>query len=101
MVTKYDAGTLADLIRRPIVTEKATILLENNQYTFEVVPKATKLQIKDAIESLFDVKVVAVNTQNPPRKTRRVGKYIGHRALYKRAVVTLAPGDSITLFPEV
>ncbi len=101
MVTNYDPGALADLIRRPIVTEKATLLLENNQYTFEVDPKATKPDIKAAIESLFDVKVVAINTVNPPRKSRRVGKFMGHRAHYKRAIVTLAPGDSITLFPEV
>ncbi|HEY9879321.1 MAG TPA: 50S ribosomal protein L23 [Leptolyngbyaceae cyanobacterium] len=93
--------TLADIIRRPLVTEKATLLLENNQYTFEVSPKATKLQIKAAIEELFEVKVVSVNTSNPPRKQRRVGRFVGHRPRYKRAVVTLAAGDSITLFPEV
>ncbi|MDX2229289.1 MAG: 50S ribosomal protein L23 [Leptolyngbyaceae cyanobacterium bins.349] len=90
-----------DLVRRPIITEKATLLLENNQYTFEVAPKATKPEIKAAIETLFDVKVVGVSTLNPPRKQRRVGKFMGHRPLYKRAIVTLAPGDSITLFPEV
>ncbi|QZZ19227.1 50S ribosomal protein L23 [Leptothermofonsia sichuanensis E412] len=100
-MTDFDPRLLADLIRRPIVTEKATILLENNQYTFEVAPKATKPEIKAAVESLFDVKVTAVKTQNPPRKTRRVGKFMGHRPLYKRAIVTLATGDSITLFPEV
>ncbi|MCL6433093.1 MAG: 50S ribosomal protein L23 [Leptolyngbyaceae cyanobacterium HOT.MB2.61] len=100
-MTEFDPRTLADLIHRPIVTEKATLLLENNQYTFEVSPKATKPEIRAAVESLFDVEVVAVKTQNPPRKTRRVGKFMGHRPLYKRAIVTLAAGDSITLFPEV
>lgn len=100
-MTEFDPRSLADLIRRPIVTEKATILLENNQYTFEVAPKATKPEIKAAVESLFDVKVVTVKTQNPPRKSRRIGKFMGHRPLYKRAIVTLAAGDSITLFPEV
>lgn len=100
-MTEFDPRKLADLIRRPIVTEKATLLLEQNKYTFEVAPQATKTEIKAAIESLFDVKVVDVNTQNPPRKKKRVGKFVGFRALYKRAVVTLAPGDSITLFPEV
>jgi large subunit ribosomal protein L23 len=90
-----------DLVRRPIVTEKATLLLEKNQYTFEVSPKATKPEIKVAIETLFDVKVVGVSTLNPPRKKRRVGKFVGYRPLYKRAIVTLAPGNSITLFPEV
>lgn len=100
-MTEYNPRVLIDLVRRPIVTEKATLLLENNQYTFEVDPKATKPQIRSAVETLFDVKVVSVNTQKPPRKTRRVGKFMGHRPLYKRAVVTLASGDSITLFPEV
>lgn len=100
-MTEYNPRVLIDLVRRPIVTEKATLLLENNQYTFEVDQKATKPQIRTAIETLFEVKVVSVNTQKPPRKTRRVGKFMGHRPLYKRAVVTLASGDSITLFPEV
>jgi large subunit ribosomal protein L23 len=100
-MTEYDPRQLADLVRRPIVTEKATVLLEQNKYTFEVLPKATKLEIKAAIEDLFKVTVLDVNTQNPPRKKRRVGKFVGHRSLYKRAVVTLAEGDSITLFPEV
>ncbi|MBD3882572.1 50S ribosomal protein L23 [Phormidium tenue FACHB-886] len=98
---KFDARSLPDLIRRPLITEKATRLLEENKYSFEVVSKATKPQIREAIEELFDVKVVAVNTYNPPAKERRVGKFAGHRPQYKRAVVTLAEGDSITLFPEV
>lgn len=94
-------GTLADIILRPLVTEKATLLLENNQYTFEVVPKATKPQIKAAIEELFNVTVLAVNTTNPPRKRRRFGKFLGYRATYKRAIVTLSAGDSIPLFPDL
>ena len=102
IVTKsFQSRSLADLVRRPIITEKATLLLENNQYTFEVLPQATKPEIKAAIEELFDVKVIGVNTINPPRKKRRVGRFAGHRACYKRAVVTLAPKDSIVLFPEV
>jgi large subunit ribosomal protein L23 len=83
------------------LTEKATLLLENNQYVFEVAPGADKLQIKAAIEELFDVKVIAVNTYNPPKKKRRVGRFMGHRPHYKRAVVTLAAGDSIPLFPDL
>lgn len=92
---------LADLIKKPIITEKATRLLEKNQYVFDVVPTATKPEIKAAIESLFDVKVKAVNTLRPPRKKRRVGRFIGYKPLYKRAIVTLKEGDTITLFPEV
>lgn len=101
MSKRFEAHELPDIIRKPLITEKATIALENNQYTFEVAPKATKPQIKDAIEELFEVSVVGISTQNPPRKKRRVGQFIGHRATYKRAVVTLAEGDTITLFPDV
>ena len=104
-MTEFDPRTLPDLIRRPIVTEKATFLMEQNKYTFEVAPKATKPEIKAAIEQLFKVKVLAVNTQKPPRKKRRVGKFIGYKPLYKRAIVTLAETDAETirqtLFPEV
>lgn len=100
-MTRFDPRQLPDLIRRPLVTEKATLLLENNQYSFEVASQATKPQIKAAVEELFDVKVVGMSTYNPPKKARRVGKFAGYRPQYKRAVVTLAPGDSITLFPEV
>ncbi|MEO0988641.1 MAG: 50S ribosomal protein L23 [Cyanobacteria bacterium J06639_14] len=102
MVTKaFAPKTLADLVRRPLITEKATLLLENNQYTFEVTPKATKPEIRAAIEELFDVTVIGVSTVNPPRKKRRMGRTEGFRARYKRAVVTLAEGDSIPLFPDV
>ncbi|MBF2089248.1 MAG: 50S ribosomal protein L23 [Leptolyngbya sp. DLM2.Bin15] len=98
---RYNPRDLADLIRVPVITEKATLLLEDNKYVFKVAAKATKDQIKVAIEQLFDVKVVKVNTQNPPLKKRRVGRFAGYKAHYKKTVVTLAPGDSITLFPEV
>lgn len=100
-MTRINPRDLPDIIRRPLITEKATRLLEENKYTFEVSPKASKPEIKAAIETLFDVSVVRVNTSQPPRKQRRVGKFVGFRPQYKRAVVTLAPGDSITLFPEV
>ncbi len=100
-MTNAAVPTLADLIRRPMVTEKATLMMADNQYVFEVDPKAAKPQIKAAIEELFDVKVVAVNTYNPPKKKRRFGRFVGNRAHYKRAIVTLAPGDSIPLFPDL
>lgn len=100
-MTEFNPRRLADLVRRPIITEKATLLLENNQYTFEVDPRATKTEIKAAIELLFEVKVDGISTTNPPRKAKRVGKFAGHRPHYKRAVVTLAEGSSIPLFPEV
>jgi large subunit ribosomal protein L23 len=104
-VPNFDPRYLPDLVRRPIVTEKATIAMEQNKYTFEVIPKATKPEIKAAIENLFDVKVVKVNTSRPPRKKRRVGKFVGYKPQYKKAIVTVAAGDEDkirqVLFPEV
>ncbi|MBK1988345.1 50S ribosomal protein L23 [Sphaerospermopsis aphanizomenoides BCCUSP55] len=101
----FDPRNLADLVRRPILTEKATILMEQNKYTFEVTPKSSKPEIKAAIEDLFQVKVVKVNTALPPRKKRRVGKFIGFKPQYKKAIVTVAPGDEEkirqVLFPDV
>ncbi|MEL6928805.1 MAG: 50S ribosomal protein L23 [Cyanobacteria bacterium J06600_6] len=92
---------LADLILKPIITEKGTIQMELNKYVFDVLPKATKPDIRAAIESLFDVTVVKVNTLKLPRKKRRVGRFEGYKAQYKRAIVTLKDGDSIALFPDV
>jgi large subunit ribosomal protein L23 len=104
-VPNFDPRNLPDLVRRPILTEKATILMEQNKYTFEVTPKSTKTQIKAAIEDLFAVKVVKVNTTLPPRKKRRVGKFIGFKPQYKKAIVTVAAGDEDkirqVLFPDV
>lgn len=94
------AGRLADVIRRPLITEKATRALELNQYTFEVDHRAAKPDIKAAVETLFDVKVVGVSTMNPPRRTRRVGRFAGKRAQIKKAIVRLAEGNAIQLFPE-
>ena len=87
-----------DVIKYPIITEKAIRLLEQNQYSFAVDPKADKVSIKSAVEELFQVKVVSVNTLNQPVKKRRVGKFIGKKTKNKKAIVKLAPGDSIVLF---
>lgn len=104
-MNNFDPRKLPDLVRRPIVTEKATRCMEENKYTFEVTPQATKPEIKAAIEDLFQVKVVQVNTQQQPRKKKRVGKFIGYKPRYKRAVVTVATEDAEkirqVLFPEV
>ncbi|GAB4235825.1 MAG: 50S ribosomal protein L23 [Stanieria sp.] len=100
-MTNYNPRYLADLTIRPIVTEKATLLMEQNKYVFDVLPKATKPEIKAAIESLFDVTVTKVNTLRLPRRKRRVGRFLGYKPQYKRAIITLQEGDSITLFPEV
>jgi large subunit ribosomal protein L23 len=92
---------LADVLIKPIITEKATQHMEQGKYVFEVMPNASKPLIKDAVEAMFNVRVTAVNTQNPPRKKRRVGRYVGFKTRHKRAIITLAEGDSIALFPDV
>ena len=89
-----------DIIKYPIITDKATRLLENNQYTFVVNPSSDKITIKAAIEYLFNVKVIKINTCHLPKKKRRVGKYLGWKSHYKKAIVTLAEGDTINLFAE-
>ncbi|MGE5659340.1 MAG: 50S ribosomal protein L23 [Actinomycetota bacterium] len=102
-MSEFNPRDLADVVQRPILTEKATRLMELNQFTFDVAPKATKPIIRAAIEYLFNVKVIGINTLNPPRKKRRVGKFVGFKPRYKRAIVTLQDGESLrkTLFPEV
>jgi large subunit ribosomal protein L23 len=89
-----------DLIIEPIVSEKSYALLEKNVYTFRVRPDATKPQIHDAIEEVFNVRVLKVNTLNRKgkRKRNRRSFTFGTRANTKRAIVTLHPDDSIDLF---
>lgn len=91
---------LIDLIKYPIITDKATKLLESNQYTFAVDSKSNKIQIKKAIEYLFNVKVISINTATPSIKQRRIGKFTGNKSQYKKAILTLAVGNSINLFSE-
>ena len=89
-----------DVIIRPVVSEKAYGLLESNVYTFVVAPSAAKPEIRDAVESIFDVTVIKVNTLNRKgkrKRNRRTGGW-GQRSGQKRALVTLAEGDSIDLF---
>ena len=86
-----------DIIVTPIITEKATRILENNQVVFKVSPKATKPQIKTAVESLFGVKVVGVNTVNIKGKNKVFKGIKGKRASIRKAMVTLAEGQSIDL----
>jgi large subunit ribosomal protein L23 len=96
-----------DIIRRPLITEKNTRLMEQNQYTFVVALDANKVQIKDAVEKTFDVQVKAVNTLvvKPVKRSRsasrRGGRIEGHEASWKKAVVTLQPGFRIDLFEQV
>ena len=88
------------IIKYPIITDKATRLLENNQYSFVVDRYSDKISIKTAIENLFNVKVIKINTCRLPRKKKQVGKYIGWKPQYKKAVVTLFEGDVINLFTD-
>ena len=99
-MTERFENRLEDVIRRPLITEKATNALEINQYTFEVDHRAAKPDIKAAIEKLFNVRVIGISTMNPPRRTRRIGRFSGKRSQVKKAVVRLAEGNSIQLFPE-
>ena len=89
-----------DVILRPIVSEKSYAALDTNVYTFEVAPGANKIQIKQAVEEIFGVRVTNVNTMNRAgkrKRNRRTGTW-GRRANQKRAVVSLAAGDSIEIF---
>jgi large subunit ribosomal protein L23 len=89
------------IIKRPIaLTEKASRLKENNQVVFEVAPEANKVQIRDAIETLFDVKVTDVNTLVQRGKRKRMGRRLAKRRNWKKAIVTLRTGDDIQFFEE-
>jgi len=89
-----------DTIRRPVITEKSHEMVESdNQYVFEVAQRANKLQIKEAVERIFDVNVVKVNTlMMPPKRGRRGRKFYVRAKAWKKAIVTLSPGQEITLF---
>ena len=81
----------------PIITDKTTKLIEENQYTFAVDIKSSKDTIKSSIEGIFDVKVLSVNTCRPPRRKHKVGRFSGNRPQYKKVIVTLAKGSNIDL----
>ena len=86
-----------DVIIRPIVTEKSMKLMaEDNKYTFEVAKGTNKIEIRQAVEAIWNVKVEKVNTMNNHPKDRRVGRYTGKTNRYKKAIVTLAEGCTIS-----
>ena len=87
-----------DVIIRPVVSEKSYSALEANRYTFLVHPDANKTEIKEAIQKIWNVQVVGVNTMKRKGKVKRSRYVTGRRADQKRAVVTLAAGDSIEIF---
>lgn len=90
-----------DILRRPIVTEKSTLLQEQGRYAFEVAVRATKHDIKRAVEDAFDVKVLKVNTMNMKGKPKRFGPRLVMQKSWKKAIVSLAPGETITIFEGV
>ena len=90
--TKY-----LEIIKAPVITEKSEIAKEAGKYTFKVDSKANKIEIKEAIEKLFNVKVTAIRTINVKPKKRRVGRYTGLTNRKKKAIVTLKEGSSIEL----
>lgn len=97
---------VSDILRRPVITEKNTRISEIGQYTFEVAPGANKIMIKDAVERIFNVDVVAVNILNVKPKKRRVlrarnFRIFGMESGWKKAIVTLAPGQSIDIFGDI
>ena len=89
------------ILRRPVITEKSTLLSEQGRYVFEVAKSATKHDIKRAVEEAFEVTVVRVHTMSVRGKRKRFGPRITTLRSWKKAIVTLAPGDSITLFEGV
>ena len=91
-----------DVIQRPLLTEKSNIgREEGNLATFAVDPRANKHDIRRAVEELFDVEVLVVRTMRQPRKTRRIGKFMGRKPAWKKAIVRLAEGQSIEFFEGV
>ena len=92
MDTKY-----LEIIKAPVITEKSRMEQENGKYVFLVSPKATKTEIKWAVEKAFNVTVVKVNTLNTKPKDKRVGKYTGKTKTYKKAIITLAEGQTIEI----
>ncbi|MBL95584.1 MAG: 50S ribosomal protein L23 [Alphaproteobacteria bacterium MarineAlpha3_Bin5] len=95
--TKTSEERMFEIIRRPVVTEKATLASEYNQFTFQVPLDASKCEVKESVERLFKVKVVGVNTLRQQGKLKRFRNKLGKRCDYKKAIVTLAEGQSIDL----
>lgn len=103
-MTKYLASAVTvskertfELLRSPVITEKATLLSEYNQVTFRVPMDANKIEVRKAVETVFGVKVTSVNTLITKGKSKRFRGRMGRRADVKKAIVTLAEGDSIDI----
>ena len=90
-----------DILVRPLITEKTTMLMQEGKYAFVVAKTANKIEIAKAVETVFNVKVLAVNILNVMGKTKRMGRHEGKRPDYKKAIVKLAPGERIEFFEGV
>lgn len=88
----------AEILKRPVITEKSTLLHDTGRYVFEVMPNATKPQVKAAVEKAFDVHVTAVNMIKLPGKRKRYGPRFSKPSPFKKAVVTLKSGERIQIF---
>jgi len=87
-----------DIIIRPVITEKSSRLMEKNQYTFEVHPGANKIQIRNAIQEIFKVKVEKVHTIKVHSKPKRMGMFVGKSRSWKKAIVSVQQGQRIDFF---
>ena len=87
-----------DILIRPLITEKSTQLMEEGKYVFVVAKKANKIEIAKAVAEVFNVKVANVNTVNVSGKVKRMGRFVGKRSDYKKAIVKLAQGETIEFF---
>ncbi|MDR2006106.1 MAG: 50S ribosomal protein L23 [Acidaminococcales bacterium] len=92
------AANPRDVLLRPLITEKTAQMMQENKYTFKVAMTANKIEIRQAVEEIFKVKVLAVNTMRVMGKIKKMGKHSGRRPDYKKAIVKLAPGQTIGFF---
>lgn len=89
-----------EVLIKPVITERSTGLMAENKYTFEVYPKANKIEIKHAVEKAFKVNVISVTTMNVPGKFKRQGRTQGYTSGWKKAIVTLQAGQRLPIFEE-
>lgn len=92
------AANPRDILLKPIVTEKTAEMMQDNKYTFKVALTANKVEIRQAVEQIFKVRVLSVNTMRVLGKMKRMGRHMGKRPDYKKAIVKLAPGETIGFF---
>lgn len=90
-----------DVLKKPVISERSMAMLEENKYTFYVNPDANKIEVKNAVEELFNVTVLNVNTMSVKGKEKRMGRYVGRTADRKKAIVKLKAGDKIEIFEGI